>query len=273
MLLDDQRIVIRERGYLELLDLGLRILRDQAAPLFLAMLIGIGPLAILNALLLNRAAQVPKSGEPPWLFLILMLFVVLWELPLATAAATICLGRALFNRSLEARQIAWEFIQSLPQLLVYQVLLRGLALATVAGSVVPLIGNPYLNEVILLERNPMEAQAEESMSTGKRSSMLHRDRGGDLLIRGILNLIVGSVLVAVLWGSMAVAAHWLLNEADWSGPFYTFLYPAALWIVAAYFTVVRFLAYLDLRIRCEGWEVELLMRAERDRLTRMPQAS
>jgi hypothetical protein len=32
--------------------------------------------------------------------------------------------------------------------------------------------------------------------------------------------------------------------------------------VAAYFSVVRFLSYLDLRIRHEGWEVELLMRAE-----------
>ena len=30
--------------------------------------------------------------------------------------------------------------------------------------------------------------------------------------------------------------------------------------------VVRFLSYLDLRIRHEGWEVELLMRAEALRL-------
>ena len=51
------------------------------------------------------------------------------------------------------------------------------------------------------------------------------------------------------------------------------MYPATLWMVAAYFTVVRFLGYLDLRIRREGWEVELLMRAELDRWTRMPQAS
>jgi hypothetical protein len=29
-----------------------------------------------------------------------------------------------------------------------------------------------------------------------------------------------------------------------------------------YLTVVRFLAYLDLRIRREGWEAELMMRAE-----------
>jgi hypothetical protein len=39
-------------------------------------------------------------------------------------------------------------------------------------------------------------------------------------------------------------------------------------MVAGYFAVVRFLAYVDLRIRREGWEVELVMRAERDRLMR-----
>ena len=33
-----------------------------------------------------------------------------------------------------------------------------------------------------------------------------------------------------------------------------------------FFRVVRFLSYLDLRIRHEGWEVELLMRAESLRL-------
>ena len=59
----------------------------------------------------------------------------------------------------------------------------------------------------------------------------------------------------------------------WTQPFYTCLYPVAIWLVVAYFAVVRFLAYLDLRIRSEGWEVELLMRAELDRSTRMPQAS
>ena len=274
MMLDNHRIVIRERGYLELLDLGLRVLRDQAGPLFVALLAGVGPFVVLNAWLLDRAAAVPAGGGPPWLFLFLMLIAVLWELPLATAPATMCLGRALFNQPLEAGQIAREFAQSLPQLIFYQVLLRGLLMATVAGSFVPFIASPYLNEVILLERNPLRGRrGKKSISTGQRSSMLHRGQGGDFFVRWILNMVIGPVLVAAFWGSLAAAARCLLDEQDWTGPFYTCLYPAALWIVAAYFTVVRFLGYLDLRIRREGWEVELLMRAELDRWTRMPQAS
>lgn len=272
LLLDNHRIVIRERGYLELLDLSLRVLRNQAGPLFLALLAGVGPLVVLNAWLLNLAAAAPGKG-PPWMFLISMLIAVLWEVPLATAPATMCLGRALFNQPLEARQIAREFAQSLPQLLFYQILIRGLLMATVVGSVVPFIVNPYLNEVILLERNPWRAAGNESISTGRRSSLLHRDQGGDLFVRWILSVVIAAILVVAFWGSLSAAARWLLSERDWTGMLDTCLYPAALWMAAAYFTVVRFLAYLDLRIRREGWEVELLMRAELNRWTRMPQAS
>ena len=202
-----------------------------------------------------------------------MLIAVLWELPLATAPATLCLGRALFNQPLEARQTARELAQSLPQLVFYQVLLRGLLMATVAGSFVPFIINPYLNEVILLERNPFQEEGKGSISTWRRSALLHRGQDSGFAARWILSVVAATVLVATFWGSMAVAASWLLNEPQWAGPFYTCLYPAALWMVAAYFTVVRFLGYLDLRIRSEGWEVELLMRAELARWKRIPQAS
>ena len=51
---------------------------------------------------------------------------------------------------------------------------------------------------------------------------------------------------------------------DWTpGPLMlTICMPMAMWLTAFFFTVVRFLNYLDLRIRHEGWEVELRIRAE-----------
>jgi hypothetical protein len=272
MNLDQNRIVIRERSYLELLDLGLRVLRTQGGPFFLALASGFAPFVVLNAWMLNRFAAV-KYGEMPRLFLFAMLIAVIAELPLATAPATMCLGRALFDRPLEGRQIAREFLHSLPQLIVYQLLIRGLLLATVALSFIPFISSPYLNEVILLERNPYQATRSRPLSTGQRSSMLHRGQGGDFFARWFLNILIALVLVAMIWGSLALACKYLLNEAYLSGPSYTCLYPVALWSVAAYFTVIRFLGYLDLRIRREGWEVELLMRAELERWTRIPQTS
>jgi hypothetical protein len=54
-----------------------------------------------------------------------------------------------------------------------------------------------------------------------------------------------------------------------AGPsLYSIYLQLVIWSVFSFFTVVRFLSYLDLRIRTEGWEVELAMRAEADRLTR-----
>ena len=273
MKLDNPRIVIRERGYLELLDLGLRVPRDQAGPLFL----GAGGGGRWAGRVQRLAAQPSCGGAGGSRCAVDVLGPHVGRRgrgsALATAPATICLGRALFNQSLAARQIAREFLQSLPQLLLYQVLLRGLLVATVVASFVPFVVNPYMNEVVLLERNPLSATEEDSISTGRRSSVLHRGEGGDLFLRWMLNFVLGAVLVVAVWGSLAAATRLLLTEDAWARPFYTCLYPAALWIVAAYFTVVRFLGYLDLRIRREGWEVELLMRAERDRWLRIPRTS
>ena len=60
----------------------------------------------------------------------------------------------------------------------------------------------------------------------------------------------------------------LADEWEWNGVVFTFYYPLALWIVVGFFAVARFLGYLDLRMRREGWEVELMMRAEAARLER-----
>ena len=40
------------------------------------------------------------------------------------------------------------------------------------------------------------------------------------------------------------------------------IYPLSLWIVASLSVITRLLNYIDARIRLEGWEVELAIRAE-----------
>ncbi len=66
------------------------------------------------------------------------------------------------------------------------------------------------------------------------------------------------LIVAALYMGVGVLIG--LYEITWY--FAVFIYPAAFWVVIAFYSVVRYLDYLDLRIRYEGWEVELLMRAE-----------
>ena len=44
------------------------------------------------------------------------------------------------------------------------------------------------------------------------------------------------------------------------------LIPMVLWLVGLFVVVFRFLSYLDSRIRLEGWELELRLRAEGQRV-------
>ena len=57
-----------------------------------------------------------------------MFILVLWEAPLVTAPLTLYLGQALFSEKIETRKIARNLAASLPQLTIYQVLVRGMLL-------------------------------------------------------------------------------------------------------------------------------------------------
>jgi hypothetical protein len=257
--LDRSRIAIRERSYVDVLDLALRTSRVHARPLLVAFLAGVVPLMLVNHWLLAGYSEPDFELGIPAQYMLYMLLLVTLEAPLATALATLYLGEALFADRPSARTIARHFCQSLPQLLLYQGLLR-----------IWYLRWPYLNEVILLDRNTIRRKGPEGESTLRRSRIVHRADGGDVLTRGFRVATVGGALFASVWFSLFFGQTMLVGEWEWGfdQAMYTFCFPLALWLVAAYFAVVRFLGYLDLRIRHEGWEVELLMRAERARLER-----
>ena len=267
MQLDDHRIAIRERGFLELLDLSLRVIRAHAAPLTVALLVGIGPMVVLNALLFPALDHDDEPGAY-FGYGYGMLLMVLWQIPIATAPATLYLGQALFAERPDAKTIARNFFASLPQLILYQVLLRGILVAMCVTWFVPFVLRPYLNEVILLERNSLRTRRKDRLTTGRRASALHGNLGGEFFNRAMGSAAFALILTCSVWGSLWFLAGILFNEWSGEGVVFAVFYPAALWIVAAFFTVVRFLGYLDLRIRREGWEVELLLRAEEARCTR-----
>jgi hypothetical protein len=123
--------------------------------------------------------------------------------------------------------------------------------------------------VILLEGNPFFRRRGGAMTTLRRLRTLHQGLSGELVVRWLGNIAVGGMLFAALGLSFWILAAALFNQWEWEGPVYRLFYPAALWLTVGFFTVTRYLGYLDLRIRREGWEVELLMRAEGARLTRM----
>jgi hypothetical protein len=277
MQLDKTLIAIRERGFLDILDLALRVWRARLAAIWFVAAVGILPFAIANHLLLEGMVwgfDLLSADQPPdelvlgWmLYLYIVMLLVLIEIPLATAPLTLYLGQMAFSQRVDGKRVALETLKSLPQLALLQGVGRTMLAPWGITCFLPMVLWPYLNEVILLERNPLlRRKSSDQPTTLQRLSKLHAPNAGDVILRGLGSMTLGPLLVAALWISTWMI-HSLLVE-DWrlTMASATIYFQGAIWSVAVLFTIVRFLSYLDLRIRNEGWELELRMRAESLRL-------
>jgi hypothetical protein len=279
MQLDNTRIAIRERDLADVLDLSLQVIRAYALPWLIASMAGALPLALLNWWLL-RSKWAPGTPQNKALYVGWMLVLVAFELPLASAALTRYIGHAVFVDRPPVRQVIRDLFDSLPQLFFFQIVLRGILFlpALLLGPIwwlwalifwwMPFVLFPYLNEVILLERNPL-LRTRGRMTTWQRSQALHAGSRGNQFGRWLVSLVIAAVLTVGVSGMIGFIKGLLTHDWNYfSDAMYVYFLPAAMWIVASFFAVARYLSYLDLRIRREGWEVELHIRAEADRLAR-----
>jgi hypothetical protein len=264
--LDRARVAICERSWLDNLDLALHVMRAHSGPLTACALAGILPWAALNVALVARLYGMQISDDKSSNAFMVALLLVMLEAPLATAPLTLFLGQALFLEKPAPRQIVRGFWHCLPQLVVLQGLLRIVLVLPILTWFIPYVLWPFLSEVILLERNPLIGRRGR-MSTLKRNAVLHRGNSGDFLGRGVGAAVLALLLIGALWVTQGMVLDWLFGfQAGWIGRLVAM--QCVIWLVAAYFTVARFLCYLDQRIRIEGWEVELFFRAQRQRLER-----
>lgn len=282
MQLDKTRVVVRERGYADRLDLSLLVIKAYILPLLIASLMGALPFVAFNAWLLHNTVDIPTSMswdsqnlEPllealPAIFFYAFLYMILMylEIPLATAGITLFLGDAFFLQQPSTGRLVRAGLRALPQILILQVIPRSLCLLPwMLTFWLPHAFWPYLNEIILLERNPLSSRRPQQVSTFRRSADFHRPTRGDLFGCWLLTLVAAALLLAVLYSSV-IMCHSTLFGASNLRAFATIDFPLALWGVVHFFAVFRFLNYLDLRIRQEGWELELILRAEGQRWTK-----
>jgi hypothetical protein len=279
---DRTRIPIRERTFPDVLDLALAVTREHAGQLLGLLLLGTLPFLALNHWLVGTdvAIQLFDTEQPiedvtrMWVYYVYVLSVLLViEIPLATAPMTLYLGQALFVERVDWRRLGRDYLRNLPQMLFFQVFLRAMAAPWIISWFFLYSFWPFLSEVILLENNPWRAKKSVArLSTLARNRALHGSNSGDLLARWLGAVLLGAVLVLSLTTTLWII-RCLLMEVDvyeFDSTLITIYLQAAIWLVVGYFTVVRFLSYLDLRIRSEGWELELRMRAAATRLTRAP---
>ena len=274
MQLDRTYLAIRERDILDIMDMSLHVIRRFLRPLSVTFLVGVLPLWLLQHYLLGGFDLLALDEDPGffesewrfWKIIQVVIFAVFFA-PLAAAPTTLYLGQALFLERPSASRIARDWLGSLPQLILLQVILRGLLLVPFVTAILPYAVWPYLNEIILLERNPLFG-GRNRITTMRRSTALHGASFGDLMGRWMIGVAFASAAIGMLFLAMWWTRFWMVGNFELSRLTYLLLWEIAVWTTVCYFVVVRFLCYLDMRIRREGWEVELKMRAEGIRLAR-----
>jgi len=273
MNLDHLTLVVRERTVGELCDLALLMGRRHARDLGILLIIGAAPWLLLDYLCMQLVPDEGWAGVTWWLVLLI------FQLPLATAPLTAYLGEAMFT----ARPQRWSALRTglraLPVLLL-PALARAAVIAlpclvfSAVGDGLPgllfifllLFFPAHLAEVVVLERQGLRLgfrRARQLMTAWRSEAITH----GCLTLLwvggGMLMLIVSGVeLVNLLfWESLTYRDFWLWLQPQVSP--WVLVLP---WPFLGYLSVVRFLAYIDLRTRREGWEIELDLRRAGHRL-------
>jgi hypothetical protein len=296
--LDKTLIAIRERGLLETMDLALQVVRHHIGPLLLTSALGIVPMMLINQALLGWLMQ--SDYRDGWMYddeggtvaryLWDMTLLIAIEAPLASIFATSYLGKIVFVERPNIGEVFRDVLTLLPRVLWCQLIVRGVLgswflLLTLdryaefnvvveffllgglfAYSAVLRAIRPYVNEIVLLERNPLRSHGANGITVGLRSSQLHAPSSGDLMARTVATGMFSVLLTLSVVGTFVFLSGVFLNQWQPGAIMIAYVIPLSMWIVAGYMTVVRFLSYLDLRIRHEGWEVELRLRAEASRL-------
>ncbi|MFI4875571.1 MAG: hypothetical protein ACIALR_09545 [Blastopirellula sp. JB062] len=285
MQLDKTQIAIRERGLLELFDLALLVVKRYGRRILLTTAFAAIPFTLINiALLWNLRPDLPSevtTGQ----YGFLMVLLIYLEAPLATALVTLLLGDVMFHDKPSWRRMLSTPLALAPRMFWLTAIMRGVlpgmglvyfctfedgeawgiflfmltAYATVLRGV-----RPFLGEIILLERNPLWAKDAGTMTIGRRSAALHNPNFGDMVIRAMASTLSIPLATAICLNVWALRGY-LFGQWAWDSMMLDLFLPASLWLVVAYMAVARFLSYLDLRIRREGWEVELVVRAEANR--------
>ncbi len=292
MRLDRTHVRIRERNVLEILDLTFQILRAYWRPFAILTFLGALPFALINhwltAWFLNNEVG---GSDLPMSFMWHQTLLVFVEAPLASLLLTTYLGHAVFDETPGLSKMVGDILRGFGKILWAVLFLRGVALLVLVMVFATLDGGtwspwrviivsflitmvyllrvfrPFVLELIVLEQPRWRSSDPQHPSFGQRSGQIHNSAAGVLLGRGMLFTVVACTMGWMVFGGIYTVAGMFAHNWYPEGWMMTVVWSGSLWVVVGYMTVVRFLNYLDVRIRQEGWEVELLIRAEAQKLS------
>ncbi|MDO5553456.1 MAG: hypothetical protein Q4G68_06810 [Planctomycetia bacterium] len=259
-------IVIRKRTDYELIDLTWHVLRKHIKPILFYMTCLALPFFLANFLLLFPlycflfAKELYEPG--PLLLYWLVAVELLWfESRFASSLVGAWLGLWLFHDEeqdgpVPTSAVLETWFNSLTQLVWYTLLLR-----------LYYYNYAFLPEIIMLEKTPYTSKGKIKLTTRRRARYFHRGITGtnafvsfETALLSILSHITG---LAVLYGAGSLLTG---GAAFWFPCFMLFALPLFLWFSCMVNSVFLFLCYLNLRISREGWDLDIALHAEHERL-------
>ncbi|MEM1067902.1 MAG: hypothetical protein AAGG48_03480 [Planctomycetota bacterium] len=294
MQLDQTHVVVRLRTLSEIGDLALVMIRRYPTSLLIGFFAGAVVWAAANALLLGwipiREASYGLDDEEAVAeitrYLFWMAVLVLLQTPAAGVLTTLYLGQAVFERRPTWKSVfkeakrqfpKWFWVLGVKRLAIPTMVLLAFRWGQPASgfwdALVPICillvtavvrsSRPFLPEILLLEQCPPRSKSDKVITIARRSKSLHgpmaSDLGGRFLaVSFVLLVLILSVLYTLIAFRGIAFGNWRFMDLGTL----LFFVPIALWTVAGVSVLVRLLNYLDTRIRLEGWEVELSVRAE-----------
>ena len=298
--MDKKAIAIKQRNLDELLDLSLAVLRRFGPALLQTALLGALPFALLNGLLLSssmvmRGYLFDQDGWLRFRFLVCMAMLVYTQAPLAMAGVTIKLGNLMFGiqsskqQTLKAIGKQWFSVFGILAMLrgIFPMiaLIGGMEYFSLNRDFANYVGTfwismvafmiaairsvrPFAPEILFLEKCPLfslkRKESGNPMLFGQRSKRLHQ-AGGELFQASFFAGIVSAVFLLILNLTFVFLVGSLAGAWEWGWWMDLFFYPLALWSIALWGTILRFLVYMNTRIGAEGWELELKLKAEATR--------
>lgn len=252
MNLDGARVVLRPRSLSEIFDLALRFASAPAATLYAKL----AALTLLPAWCLCVAAHYGLG----WSWPVVGLLAIAFATPLQ-GVFTVAISRMMFAERVTVREVLGHYLRRLPAylgaLLITRLLIALLSLA--AFLVVPPLWMwsrcAYVHEACLLEQTG-------SLDAGRRA---------ERMIAGNVTGTVGLLLMLTL----ATAGFVFVSESLINAGLFEFVLQVGrpfgslideggsaaavlgLLLAVPYWTTVRFLSYIDLRTRRDGWDVQL----------------
>jgi hypothetical protein len=238
------RVALRDRPFVDVLDLSFRFLHDAFGPLAKLALLVL-PLPIAATLLLAHAA----GWAWAWCFAIA-------SANLVSAPFTVLVGQFVFEQDPSVRAALGRGLRAVPRLLVINVLLAMGLGASAMFFVFPAFwlatATLFVAEATLLERATIVGGFERSMQLAARAP-------GDAtlaLLVGLALLVLGPIAGDQIGHIVLANVFQVSGPPRLSAAGGSWLPVVGFWLTVPYVTMLRFLVYINVRTRTEGWDIQ-----------------